>query len=438
MTPRPHLPFFKLALLSLALGAAAGARSQPTSNLVVRPSPFSTRMTNALARPPASLVSEITIDASQTGAPINPHIYGQYIEHLDRGVSDGIWAEMLEDRKFYYPVPAPGAIWTTPPRPPRRPPRLGKSSVRRDPCRWWKRTPTSDGIRRHHRARRRNTVGIYQEELGLLKGKSYTGYIVLAADGEVAPVTVSLSWGEGGANQAAQTIPAVGVKIRQDAVPFHRGGGQRQRAAGHHHFRQGRGSRSGAFPSCRRTTSKASARTRWTCSRNWAARFIAGRAAISSAATTGATAWANATSGRPAPTRPGRAWSPTTSAWRSSLRLCELLHAEPMVTVNTGFGDAYSAAAEVEYANGATNTPMGKLRAQNGHPEALRHQMVVRGQRNVGGRGSLGYMAASQYVLKHNWVEEKMRQADPGHQDHRQRQPRPLEPGHARPTAPDR
>jgi alpha-N-arabinofuranosidase len=38
-----------------------------------------------------------------------------------------------------------------------------------------------------------------------------------------------------------------------------------------------------------------------------------------------------------------------------------------MDAVNTGFGDAYSAAAEVEYANGSTDTLMGKARAANGH-----------------------------------------------------------------------
>src|SRR5437016_1747084 len=46
----------------------------------------------------------ITIDASKTGPPINPFIYGQFIEHLGRCIYGGIWAEMLEDRKFYYPI----------------------------------------------------------------------------------------------------------------------------------------------------------------------------------------------------------------------------------------------------------------------------------------------------------------------------------------------
>ena len=39
----------------------------------------------------------------QKGHPISKYIYGQFIEHLGRCIYGGIWAEMLEDRKFYYP-----------------------------------------------------------------------------------------------------------------------------------------------------------------------------------------------------------------------------------------------------------------------------------------------------------------------------------------------
>ena len=48
----------------------------------------------------------VAIDVSKPGHPISPYIYGQFIEHLGRCIYGGIWAEMLEDRKFYYPVTA--------------------------------------------------------------------------------------------------------------------------------------------------------------------------------------------------------------------------------------------------------------------------------------------------------------------------------------------
>ena len=47
-------------------------------------------------------VRTISIDVDQTGEPINEMIYGQFIEHLGRCIYGGIWAEMVEDRKFYY------------------------------------------------------------------------------------------------------------------------------------------------------------------------------------------------------------------------------------------------------------------------------------------------------------------------------------------------
>ena len=47
---------------------------------------------------------EVKVDAAQTGAPISPYIYGQFIEHLGRCIYGGIWAEMLEDRKFYFDI----------------------------------------------------------------------------------------------------------------------------------------------------------------------------------------------------------------------------------------------------------------------------------------------------------------------------------------------
>jgi alpha-N-arabinofuranosidase len=38
-----------------------------------------------------------------TGAPITRYIYGQFIEHLGDTVNKGLWAEMLDDRKFFGP-----------------------------------------------------------------------------------------------------------------------------------------------------------------------------------------------------------------------------------------------------------------------------------------------------------------------------------------------
>ena len=52
------------------------------------------------------------------------------------------------------------------------------------------------------------------------------------------------------------------------------------------------------------------------------------------------------------------------------IQFCRQIKAQPQITVNTGTGFAEEAAAWVEYCNGdAASTPMGRLRALNGHPE---------------------------------------------------------------------
>src|SRR5208282_4632217 len=46
----------------------------------------------------------MTVNASKTGEPIHPYVYGQFSELLFNLFEKGLWAEMLSDRKFFYPV----------------------------------------------------------------------------------------------------------------------------------------------------------------------------------------------------------------------------------------------------------------------------------------------------------------------------------------------
>src|SRR6188472_2777310 len=77
-----------LPLLSLAAATRAGESAKDTEGPI-----------------------RVTINAEKTGPPINPFIYGQFIEHLGRCIYGGIWAEMLEDRKFFRPVGAAASPW---------------------------------------------------------------------------------------------------------------------------------------------------------------------------------------------------------------------------------------------------------------------------------------------------------------------------------------
>src|SRR5512133_1094426 len=66
----------------------------------------------AQARPPsAGAEARVAIDAGAVGRTLPPLLYGQFIEHLGRCIYGGLWAEMLEDRKFYYPVTGEMPAW---------------------------------------------------------------------------------------------------------------------------------------------------------------------------------------------------------------------------------------------------------------------------------------------------------------------------------------
>lgn len=56
----------------------------------------------------------MTITSLEAGNEISPLIYGEFLEHIPGCVYGVIWAEMLEDRKFYYPAGEEGlSPWTT-------------------------------------------------------------------------------------------------------------------------------------------------------------------------------------------------------------------------------------------------------------------------------------------------------------------------------------
>lgn len=72
------------------------------------------------------------------------------------------------------------------------------------------------------------------------------------------------------------------------------------------------------------------------------------------------------------PTYPNHAWGGLEYGLFGTdefIIFCRHIGAEPHLTVNAGTGTPEEAAAWVEYCNGDISTPMGRLRAQNGHPE---------------------------------------------------------------------
>ncbi len=93
------------ALAILAASASALRAAAPAAAATSAPAPV-----NAV------------IDAGKTFAPINPNLYGMFIEHAGGLVYRGMWAEMIDDRKFFNRDHRrdPGPGWTaesTPRRP---------------------------------------------------------------------------------------------------------------------------------------------------------------------------------------------------------------------------------------------------------------------------------------------------------------------------------
>jgi alpha-N-arabinofuranosidase len=205
----------------------------------------SARLTLALAL--ASLLADaplqsaetkdrLLVDASAVGTEISPWIYGQFIEHLGRCIYGGLWAEMLEDRKFFYPVTGEAPAWEMYRPGPRswdgeghpyellvRSPWLvlgerSAVSMTKDAAYAGEHSPRltlAGGERR---------LGLAQERLGLLAGREYVGRVVLRGEGGAGPVEVSLAWGGGASDRQTVVIESLGTGFAKHAVRFRAGG----------------------------------------------------------------------------------------------------------------------------------------------------------------------------------------------------------------------
>jgi alpha-N-arabinofuranosidase len=92
--------------------------------------------------------------------------------------------------------------------------------------------------------------------------------------------------------------------------------------------------------------------------------------------------------------------------------LCRLVGAEPDLAIDSGFGSAREAAEEVEYCNGSIETRMGRIRAENGHPEPFNVRLWTIGN-EMYGPWQYGHMSLDQYWVKHNYIVEAMKKVDP-------------------------
>ena len=108
------------------------------------------------------------------------------------------------------------------------------------------------------------------------------------------------------------------------------------------------------------------------------------------------------------------AWGGWTSKYFGTdefIRFCRELQVEPLICVNDGSGTAEEAARWVEYCNGSTDTPMGALRAANGHPEPYNVRYWEIGN-EVWGQWQVGTCTAEQFAERCKSFAQEMKGTD--------------------------
>jgi alpha-N-arabinofuranosidase len=354
----------------------------------------------------------VVVDASKTRAPISPYLYGQFIEHIGDLVNRSVWAEMVDDRKFFNPINSE----PDPPAPERPGPPRG-----RKPNRWRPIGPGAAIVMDRDkpytgehtpliRLAGADSRGIRQAGLVLRKSKAYSGRVVLQGD-PGARVVVNLVWGSGPGER--QDIPITGLSRTYGKFPlkFTAGGDTDTglieiAGTGTGSFHVGAVS---LMPASNVRGFRPEMIALLKQLRSGMYRFPGGNFLS-------AHEWRDAVGD---PDRRPPKWDYVWSALQPNdvgtdefLTLCELLGVDAFISVNSGFGDAYSAAQLLEYVNGAPGTPMGKLRAANGHPDPYNVKWWGIGN-EMYGTWQFGYMAPKQYVIKHNMFAKAMRAVDP-------------------------
>jgi alpha-L-arabinofuranosidase len=359
--------------------------------------------------PPKTIVA--MIDARKVGEPISKYEYGMFIEHIGSLVYRSLWSEMLDDRKFYYAIASKDSQAPAP-----------TPAFRRMMLRKW-RPVGGEGVvvmdKDHPFVGEQSPRieldpssprGVQQSGLALVKGKHYAGHIVLRGT-PGARVKVALIWGRKASDRQIVLIPALSGAYHRFPLSF------TARADADNGTFEVSGTGSGSFhvgtvslmpadnvEGFRPDTIELLRRLHSGFWRLPGGNFVSDFN------------WYDSVG--PRDERPpvfDYAWNAVQSndvGLDEFMTLCKLLGVEPYITVNAGFGDAHSAAEEVEYMNGSVHTRLGALRARNGHPQPYGVRFW-----NVGnepyGQWELGRTDLKYYVLKHNEFARAMRKVDP-------------------------
>jgi alpha-N-arabinofuranosidase len=373
-------------------------------------------LVTATAQEPAPKVPDqlkVSINTQQTADPVSKYIFGSFIEHIGQTIYSSLWDELLDDRKFYFPIKSE-----------EKAPAAGPNEARRRRMilrQWHPVGPDSvvtmdsenpfvgdhspkialDASAPH---------GIKQAGFSLVKGKAYTGRIYLKGT-PGTKVSVSLIWGNGAGDMQTVNIPAITADYKKYLLSFTSKADSSDAAlqitaTGSGNFHIGTVSLMPA-DNIQGFRPDTIALLRKMHSGMWR---LPGGNFLSD------WNWYEAIGDiDKRPPMFDHAWNAmqvNDVGMDEFMTLCKLIDVDPYVTVNAGFGDSHSAAEEVEYLNGSVNTRLGALRAKNGHPEPYHIKFW-----NIGnepwGTFQMGYTPLKYWVLKNNEFAKAMLKVDP-------------------------
>lgn len=346
-------------------------------------------------------LNPIEIDAAALRPEMSELIYSQFIEHMGRCIYGGIWAEMLEDRKFYFPITADynpyGNDAKFPP-------------VVRSP---WQIVGSADQVEMvendpfvgDHDPQLGPDVTIQQRDLGVVQGKKYQGYIWLKGVSGEPAVKVSLDLGDSPAvikpragEYTRYAFEFTAKKSSDEAVLVIDvdGGVVRLGTLSLMPADNIEGMRADTLDLLKQLRSPL---YRWP-----GGNFVSGYD------------WRDGIGDRDRrPPRTNPAWTGVEHndfGMHEFIRFCELLNTEPMITINMGFEGAFSAEAQMDYVNGNSDTAWGRVRKKNGsaNPFGVKYWCIGN---EMFGHWQLGHMSNEDYQIKHNWVVDRLRKKYP-------------------------
>lgn len=350
---------------------------------------------------------EVSIDATRPSEPISRMVFGGFMEPA----TTRVWAEMLYDRKFFHEInskPLP-AIATG-------------GFGRRGPLRRWVPVGSDEFVSMDSknpyvgewspliRVEAAAPHGISQSGIALRAGKTYTGRVILSGGPKVS-VNVSLVWGPNPGDRQTVEIKNLTANFTRFPLKFTANADTTEgrfeiTGAGDGAFRVGAVS---LMPADNVSGFRADMVRLLKELGIGIARWPGGNFVS-------AYDWRDGIGEHDRrPPRRELAWNGMESndmGVDDFMTFCRLLGAEPYIAVNTGLGDAHSAAEEVEYVNGPATSRLGKVRAANGHPAPYGVKIWGIGN-EMYGPWQWGHMHITQYPEKHNLFVKAMRKVDP-------------------------